>query len=92
MSTVVDHPEVAHLQSQHTTNASPETDHGRVEKTRKEEAREIFRKAVATEKPRHNWTKKEIAAIYYQPLMELAFQAVCCFLKLSMDIRQHLHD
>ena len=32
--------------------------------------------AAAATAPRHNWTRDEIAAIYHQPLMELAYQAV----------------
>lgn len=39
-------------------------------------ARRIFLDAIAAEAPRRDWTKKEIASIYYQPLMELAYQAV----------------
>lgn len=42
---------------------------------REAKAREIFKKAVAATAPRTTWTKEEIAAIYYQPLMELAYQA-----------------
>ncbi|KAL2021867.1 hypothetical protein VTK56DRAFT_6462 [Thermocarpiscus australiensis] len=38
-------------------------------------ARRIFRESVAATSPRHDWTREEIAAIYYQPLMELAYQA-----------------
>lgn len=41
-----------------------------------EAARRIFLDAVAATAPRQNWTRKEIASIYYQPLMELAYQAV----------------
>lgn len=41
-----------------------------------EAARRIFLDAVAAEAPRQNWTRKEIASIYYQPLMELVYQAV----------------
>ncbi|OIW28163.1 hypothetical protein CONLIGDRAFT_464768 [Coniochaeta ligniaria NRRL 30616] len=43
---------------------------------RQQRAKRILQDAVAATAPRHNWTKEEIAAIYYQPLMELAFQAV----------------
>ncbi|KAF2144810.1 uncharacterized protein K452DRAFT_222543 [Aplosporella prunicola CBS 121167] len=38
-------------------------------------ARDVFRRAVAATEPRTNWTREEIAAVYYTPLMELAFQA-----------------
>ncbi|KXX79352.1 Biotin synthase [Madurella mycetomatis] len=40
-----------------------------------ERAREILQKSVAATVPRHDWTREEISAIYYQPLMELAYQA-----------------
>lgn len=43
---------------------------------RETKARKIFQDAVAATAPRNNWTKEEISAIYYQPLMELAYQAV----------------
>ncbi|KAL5630133.1 hypothetical protein BROUX41_000005 [Berkeleyomyces rouxiae] len=42
---------------------------------RSERAKKIFADAVARTELRHNWTRDEIAAIYYQPLLELAFQA-----------------
>lgn len=38
--------------------------------------KKIFQDAVAADHIRHNWTRPEIAAIYYQPLLELAHQAV----------------
>ncbi|KAL1900377.1 biotin synthase [Ceratocystis pirilliformis] len=42
---------------------------------RTEKAKKIFAEAVARTELRHDWTREEIAAIYYQPLLELAFQA-----------------
>ncbi|EFQ34380.1 biotin synthase [Colletotrichum graminicola] len=39
------------------------------------EAKKILQKAASATTVRHDWTKDEISAIYYQPLMELAFQA-----------------
>ncbi|KAK4120617.1 biotin synthase [Parathielavia appendiculata] len=42
---------------------------------RRHRAARILRDAVAAEGPRHNWTREEISAIFYQPLMELAYQA-----------------
>ncbi|KAK1996592.1 biotin synthase [Colletotrichum falcatum] len=39
------------------------------------EAKKILQRAVGATTVRHDWTKEEISAIYYQPLMELAFQA-----------------
>ncbi|KAK1973258.1 biotin synthase [Colletotrichum cereale] len=39
------------------------------------EAKQILQKAASATTVRHDWTKEEISAIYYQPLMELAFQA-----------------
>lgn len=38
--------------------------------------RQIFKDAVKATAPRNNWTRKEVAAIYYQPMLELAHQAV----------------
>lgn len=38
--------------------------------------RQIFLDAVNATAPRRNWTRKEVAAIYYQPVLELAHQAV----------------
>jgi biotin synthase len=52
-------------------SASPEHDGERQQK-----AAQILREAVAATAPRHNWTRDEISAIFYQPLMELAYQAV----------------
>lgn len=43
---------------------------------RQQRAKQILREAVAATAPRHDWTRDEISAIYYQPLMELAYQAV----------------
>lgn len=36
----------------------------------------IFMDAVQATAPRQNWTREEISAIFYQPLLELAYQAV----------------
>lgn len=47
-----------------------------VEAERAANAREILKRAVNATAPRNNWTKEEIAAIYYTPLMDLAFKAV----------------
>lgn len=49
--------------------------------TRHEEAqtavrKSIFRDAVKATAPRQNWTREEISAIFYQPLLELTYQAV----------------
>ncbi|KAI0592910.1 hypothetical protein F4775DRAFT_57722 [Biscogniauxia sp. FL1348] len=41
----------------------------------KEDGSAIFHAAIHATGPRTNWTRKEISAIYYQPLMELAYQA-----------------
>ncbi|KAM0326998.1 hypothetical protein ACHAQA_006119 [Verticillium albo-atrum] len=43
--------------------------------TNKQDAQRIFRDALAATAPRNNWTREEISAIYYQPLMELSYQA-----------------
>ena len=38
--------------------------------------KKIFHDAVKATAPRNVWSREEIAAIYYQPLMELTYQAV----------------
>lgn len=43
--------------------------------TTKHDAQRIFRDALAATEPRNTWTREEISAIYYQPLMDLAYQA-----------------
>lgn len=52
---------------------------------RQRRAAQILREAVAATAPRHDWTRDEISAIFYQPLMELAYQAVS--LKLGVPQR-----
>ncbi|KAI8691618.1 hypothetical protein LRP88_08875 [Fusarium phalaenopsidis] len=49
--------------------------HDAVEKQRAERRKQIMREAVTANTVRHDWTKEEIAAIYYQPVLELAYQA-----------------
>ncbi len=46
------------------------------DKLQDEAKKKIFYDAVAADHVRNNWTRPEIAAIYYQPLLELAHQAV----------------
>lgn len=70
MSTVVDY---AGRPSQ--PPPPPAGTHETVEKQRSDKAKRILRDAVSAAQPRHDWTKEEIAAIYYQPLMELAYQS-----------------
>lgn len=65
-------PEVAPLSSPLPTPLENE----RIENEGQDHAREILRKAVAAEAPRQNWTRKEIASIYYNSPIELAYQAV----------------
>lgn len=50
-----------------------------VEKQRAEKRKQIMREAVTATQVRHDWTKEEIAAIYYQPVLELAYQAVSTY-------------
>ncbi|KAK0737348.1 hypothetical protein B0T21DRAFT_287615 [Apiosordaria backusii] len=38
-------------------------------------ARQVLQDAVAATAPRHSWSREETAAIYHQPLMDLAYQA-----------------
>lgn len=72
MSTVVDY---AGRPSQ-PPPPQPTGTHETVEKQRSDKAKRILRDAVSAAQPRHDWTKEEIAAIYYQPLMELTYQSV----------------
>lgn len=81
MSTVVDY---AGRPSQ--PPPPPAGTHETVEKQRSDKAKRILRDAVSAAQPRHDWTKEEIAAIYYQPLMELAYQSVSCILIVSISI------
>lgn len=53
-------------------------------------AADILREAAAATRPRYNWTRKEIASIYHQPLLELAYQAVSSnsvFLSLEVSLK-----
>ncbi|KAF4989169.1 hypothetical protein FDECE_14793 [Fusarium decemcellulare] len=70
MSTVVDY---AGRPSQ--PPPPPAGTHEVVEKQRAERKKQILREAVTATQVRHDWTKEEIAAIYYQPVLELAYQA-----------------
>lgn len=56
--------------------APPTKQHDKLQEDAK---KKIFQDAVAADHVRHNWTRQEIAAIYYQPLLELAYQAVRLF-------------
>ncbi|KJZ79695.1 Biotin synthase [Hirsutella minnesotensis 3608] len=68
-ATLVDTPTAAHdLAAQ--PELAPEKGTRRVA-----EAKKIFLEAVAAKTPRQTWTREEISAIYYQPLLELAHQA-----------------
>ena len=71
MSTVVDYAGRAAQPPPPPTGA-----HEAVEQQRRDRAKQILRNAVSLTQPRHDWTKEEIAAIYYQPLMELSYQSV----------------
>jgi biotin synthase len=72
MSTVVDHRIVP---SPSSPPPSPDKQ-GTFDSERQKVVKEIVQQAMAATRPRHNWTRDEIAALYYQPLMELTFQAV----------------
>ncbi|KAI9162980.1 putative biotin synthase protein [Paramyrothecium foliicola] len=76
MSTVVDCPAPgpSSLSQPPPPPPSPENKDP-TDRERQENAKRILREAVAAKAPRHDWTREEIAAIYYQPLMELAFQS-----------------
>lgn len=67
-ATLVDTPTAAHDLVR--GEAPPESP------SRQAEAGKILRDAVAATGPRQDWTRREISAIYYQPLLELAHQAV----------------
>lgn len=49
-------------------------------------ARQILLGAAAATRPRNDWTEKEVSAMYHQPLLELAHQAVSyhCVRPLSL--------
>lgn len=64
-ATLVDSPTAAHEQPEVVENTA-----------RQANAKKILQDAVAATGPRQNWTRQEISAIYYQPLLELAHQAV----------------
>ncbi|KAJ4263598.1 biotin synthase [Fusarium torreyae] len=70
MSTVVDY----HPPSSQPPPPPPGA-HEAIEKQRAEKRKQILREAVTSTQVRHDWTKEEIAAIYYQPVLELAYQA-----------------
>lgn len=60
-----------------TANPPCTTEHGEgADSEGQDYARMILRRAVAADASRQDWTRKEIAAIYYQPPLELAYQAV----------------
>ncbi|KAL2169498.1 hypothetical protein VTG60DRAFT_5967 [Thermothelomyces hinnuleus] len=42
---------------------------------RQQKADQILRDAVKATTPRHDWTREEISAIFYQPLMKLVYHA-----------------
>lgn len=94
MSTVVDHPRVpirAPTAPSLPAGAPAElfTADSQFDTKRQENARRILREAVDAKAPRHNWTREEIVAIYYQPLMELSYQAVCRLLPPVPLMRIH---
>lgn len=57
--------------------------HDAVEKQRAEKSKQILKEAVTATQVRHDWTKEQIAAIYYQPALELAYQAVSRLIERS---------
>lgn len=63
-ATLVDSPTAAHDQPAVIENTA-----------RQANAERILQDAVAATGPRQDWTREEISAIYYQPLLELAHQA-----------------
>ncbi|KIL88062.1 hypothetical protein FAVG1_08945 [Fusarium avenaceum] len=70
MSTVVD------FQPRPSQPPPPPTGaHDAAEKQRAEKSKQILHEAVTATQVRHDWTKEQIAAIYYQPALELAYQA-----------------
>jgi hypothetical protein len=81
MSTVVDyHPRTSQ------PPPPPAGANDAVEKQRAEKRKQILREAVTSTQVRHDWTKDEIAAIYYQPVLELAYQAVSVSLVIESVI------
>lgn len=73
-------PEVEPLSSPPSTPLEAE----RLENEGQAHAREILKKAVAATAPRQDWTRKEIASIYYHSPIELAYQAA--------TIHRRFHD
>jgi biotin synthase len=63
------------VETQHAQSNTPRSSMD-LHPPRSDDGSKILRDAVAAQEPRHNWTREEISAIYYQPLMELAYQAV----------------
>lgn len=76
MSTVVQDTQDIPLRTSFLPPPPPPENHKRTEHQRSQYAKEVLQNAVAARVPRHDWTREEIAAIYYQPLMELSYQAV----------------
>lgn len=64
----------AQLFPSQTSSEQPEN--GKHNDGESEANRHIFLDAVKATKPRNDWTTTEVASIYYQPLLELAHQAV----------------
>lgn len=55
----------------------------RQELDKQHNARQILLGAAAATRPRNDWTEKEVSAMYHQPLLELAHQAVSIILVLN---------
>ncbi|KAH8906422.1 biotin synthase [Coniochaeta sp. PMI_546] len=68
-------PPEHHHPQQSSASGKIDADQDAAAHRQRQRAKRILHDAVAATAPRHNWTREEVAAIYYQPLMELAFQA-----------------
>lgn len=72
-----------------TEIASPFPFPHRQELDKQQNARQILLGAAAATRPRNDWTEKEVSAMYHQPLLELAHQAVSiiCVLDTIISFR-----
>lgn len=59
-----------------TEIASPFPFPQRQDLDKQQNARQILLGAAAATRPRNDWTEQEVSAMYHQPLLELAHQAV----------------
>lgn len=77
MSTAAEPAQVDDTLADQPSISRVSVEHEQAQKGLEEYAKKTLKEAVAAKAPRHNWTRKEIAAIYYRPLIpELVYNAV----------------